>query len=114
MMEFIYYPRCSTCLKALKKLKEQDVEIQLRDIVKETPSQEELLRWIQMSGKGIKPFFNTSGKLYREMNLKEKIKDMTENEAALLLSQNGMLIKRPILRDGDCIYIGYQKEVYEK
>ena len=113
-MQFIYYPRCSTCLKALKKLKEQGLDIELRDIVQETPSQEELLHWIQQKGQGIKPFFNTSGKVYREMNLKEKIKDMSEQEAALLLSQNGMLIKRPILVDKQNIYIGYQKEIYEK
>lgn len=113
-MEFIYYPHCSTCLKALKKLKEQGIEVQLRDIVKDTPTQAELLHWIQKNGKGIKPFFNTSGKLYREMNLKDKIQDMNENEAALLLSQNGMLIKRPLLIDEEHIFIGYQKEIYEK
>lgn len=113
-MQFIYYPRCSTCLKALKKLKEQGLDVELRDIVQQTPSQEELLHWIQQKGQGIKPFFNTSGKGYREMNLKEKIKDMSEQEAALLLSQNGMLIKRPILVDDQNIYIGYQKEIYEK
>lgn len=113
-MEFIYYPRCSTCLKALKKLKEQGIDVTLRDIVNETPTQEELLCWIRQSGKGIKPFFNTSGKLYREMNLKDKINDMNEDEAALLLSQNGMLIKRPLLIDSEKIIIGYQKEIYEK
>ena len=113
-MEFIYYPRCGTCLKALKKLKEQEIDVTLRDIVNETPTQEELLCWIRQNGKGIKPFFNTSGKLYREMNLKDKINDMNEDEAALLLSQNGMLIKRPLLIDGEKIIIGYQKEIYEK
>lgn len=113
-MEFIYYPRCSTCQKALKKLKEQHVEVTLRDIVEETPKKEELLDWMHRYQQGIKPFFNTSGKLYREMNLKDQIKTMSEEDAADLLSQNGMLIKRPLLNDDHQIVIGYKKEIYEK
>lgn len=113
-MEFIYYPKCSTCQKALKQLKQHSQDIQLRDIVLQTPTQEELETWIQTYNQGIKPFFNTSGQLYRQMNLKEKINDMSISEAAKLLSAHGMLIKRPLLIDKDRIVIGYQKEIYEK
>lgn len=112
-MLFIYYPRCSTCLKALKELKSLGYEPQLRHIVEQTPTKEELLTWIQQYHQGIKPFFNTSGKLYREMNIKEKINTMSEEEAAQLLSENGMLIKRPLLIKDDYIVIGYRPGIYQ-
>lgn len=113
-MLFIYYPKCSTCQKALKNLKEKNVQIELRHIIEDTPSKEELLQWIHDYHQGIKPFFNTSGKLYRELNVKEKIKTMTDDEAAELLSQNGMLIKRPLLIDQHQIIIGYKEEIYKQ
>lgn len=113
-MLFVYYPKCSTCQKALKHLKEKNIQLELRHIVEETPSQEELLQWIHDYHQGIRPFFNTSGKLYRELNMKEKMKTMTIKEAAELLSQNGMLIKRPLLIDDKKIIIGYKEEIYEQ
>ncbi len=111
-MQFIYYPRCSTCQKALKQLKKQNLNFELRDIVLDTPTKDELKKW--MSIYGIKPFFNTSGKLYREMKLKDKVANLSIDEAAELLSHNGMLIKRPLLIMNDQVIIGYQKEIYEK
>ncbi len=107
-MQYIYYPRCSTCQKGLKYLKEQNIEIELRDIVIQTPSYEEMLKWIEMYDQGIKPFFNTSGKLYKEMNMKEHVKTMSKEEAAKILSENGMLIKRPLLVDENRIFIGFK------
>jgi transcriptional regulator, Spx/MgsR family len=113
MMQLIYYPKCSTCQKAIKHLKNKGKNVELRNIVEQTPTQKEMLTFIQTYNKGIKPFFNTSGKMYRELSLKDKVSAMSEEEAALLLSQNGMLIKRPILLIEDQIIIGYNKEVYE-
>ncbi|MCD7840283.1 MAG: Spx/MgsR family RNA polymerase-binding regulatory protein [Erysipelotrichaceae bacterium] len=111
-MQLIYYPKCSTCQKALKQLKRQGLHVELRDIVLDTPTQDELKEWIKQYG--IKPFFNTSGKLYREMKLKDKINNLSIDEAAKLLSSNGMLIKRPLLIIDYQVIIGYQKEIYDK
>lgn len=113
-MLFIYYPKCGTCQKALKHLKQKKLSLELRHIVENTPSKQELIQWIEDYHQGIKPFFNTSGKLYRELNIKERIKTMTIDEAAELLSQNGMLIKRPLLINDHQIIIGYKKEIYEQ
>ena len=113
-MEFIYYPKCSTCIKALKHLESKGLTFTKRDIVNETPTQEELLIWIQQYNQGMKPFFNTSGLVYKEMNLKEKINDMNAMEAASLLSSNGMLIKRPLLISENQIIIGYKEAVYNE
>ena len=113
-MEFIYYPKCSTCIKALRQLQNQGVQLEKRDIVKDTPTKQELLQWIVDYGQGIRPFFNTSGMVYRELGLKDKLADMSNEEAADLLSSNGMLIKRPLLITNSQIIIGYKKEIYEK
>ncbi len=110
-MQLIYYPKCNTCQKALRQLKRQGFDVELRDIVLDTPTQDELKEWMKQYG--IKPFFNTSGKLYREMKLKDKINNLTIDEAAKLLASNGMLIKRPLLIMNDQIIIGYQKEIYK-
>lgn len=113
-MELIYYPKCSTCQKALRHLKSKSIEFSQRDIVEQTPTPEELLKWIQQYGQGMKPFFNTAGRVYRELSLKDKINEMSEEEAAKLLSTNGMLIKRPLLILENQIIIGYKKEAYDK
>lgn len=113
-MELIYYPKCSTCIKALKHLESQNIVFTKRHIVDETPSQEEFMKWILQYGQGIKPFFNTSGQVYRQMSLKDKINDLSIEEAALLLSSNGMLVKRPLLISEQNIIIGYQKELYNQ
>jgi arsenate reductase len=113
-MQFIYYPKCSTCIKALKHLEQKNLSFTKRDIVLDTPTQEELKQWIENYGQGIKPFFNTAGQVYRSLGLKEKINDLTLEEAAKLLASNGMLIKRPLLIEDNQIIIGYKKEAYEQ
>ena len=93
---FINYPKCSTCKKAEKFLKENNIEFINRNIVEENPSAEELALWMEKSGLEPRKFFNTSGVLYREMNLKDKIKTMSKEEMIEILSTNGMLAKRPL------------------
>lgn len=110
----IEYPKCTTCKRAVKFLKDKNVEFIDRNIVEENPTKEELLNWMNMSGLEIKKFFNTSGKLYKEMNLKDKVKDMNKEEAAELLSTNGMLVKRPILIQDDKILIGFKEDLYNE
>lgn len=112
-MELIWYPKCSTCQKAYKHLKELGIEVTLRHIVEETPTKEEIHTFIKNYDQGIKPFFNTAGKVYKELGLKDKIKDMSIEEACELLASNGMLIKRPLLIHDGQIIVGYKKEQYD-
>lgn len=116
MMEtiFIEYPACSTCKKAKKYLKDHDLPFTDRHIVEDTPSVEELSVWWKRSGLELKKWFNTSGMVYKELQLKDKLKDMSEEEQLQLLSSNGMLIKRPILVTEDIVYIGFKEENYKK
>lgn len=111
---FIEYPKCTTCIRAKKFLKEHSVDFDDRHIVESNPSKEELLKWIEMSGLEAKKFFNTSGKLYREMNLKEKVKNISNEDAAELLSTNGMLVKRPILIKDNKIVVGFKEDAYKE
>ncbi len=110
----IEYPKCTTCKRAVKFLKDKNIEFIDRNIVDDNPTKEELLSWMNISGLEIKKFFNTSGKLYKEMNLKDKVKNMNKEEAAELLSTNGMLVKRPILIQGDKILIGFKEDLYNE
>lgn len=114
MKIFIEYPKCSTCQKAKKWLKDNKVEIKERDIIEETPTEEELKEWIKLSKKEIKKWFNTSGLKYKELNLKEKLPNMTEEEKIKVLSSNGMLIKRPILITDKGIYLGFKEEEWKE
>lgn len=111
---FVEYPKCTTCIKAKKFLKENGVEFDDRHIVENNPTVEELNQWIDKSGLEIKKFFNTSGKLYKEMNLKDKIKDMTREECVELLATNGMLVKRPILVKDDKVLVGFKEDQYKE
>ena len=109
MLQFIEYPKCSTCRKAKAELNQLGVDFEAVDIVQNTPSRDQLLDWIQNSDFEIKAFFNTSGLKYRELGLKEKVPHMTAREAADLLATDGMLIKRPLLvRDNQILQIGYR------
>lgn len=109
MLQFIEYPKCSTCRKAKAELNQLEVDFEAVDIVQNTPSRDQLLDWIQNSDFEIKAFFNTSGLKYRELGLKEKVPHMTAREAADLLATDGMLIKRPLLvRDNQILQIGYR------
>ena len=113
-INFYWYPNCGTCKKAKKWLEENDVAYEAIHIVEETPTKEELLELIEMSDLPAKKFFNTSGKKYRELNIKDKIKDATVEEMAGILATDGMLIKRPIATDGDKVTIGFKEELYEE
>ncbi len=111
---FIQYPKCTTCKKALKYLKDHGIEIEDRHIVENNPTAEELKEWLDKSGLPIKKFFNTSGVLYKEMQLKDKVGQMTEEEALALLSTNGMLVKRPLLITENQVLVGFKEAEYEK
>lgn len=113
-MIFIEYPKCSTCKNAKKYLDENRIIYKDRSIVDDTPSYEELKKWVSLSGKDINKFFNTSGIKYRELNLKEKIKNMNSDEKLKILSTDGMLIKRPILVSNNFVLIGFKKEEWDK
>ncbi|MCQ8211563.1 arsenate reductase family protein [Cetobacterium somerae] len=110
---FVNYPKCSTCIKARKWLEENGVEFESRHIVENNPTKEELKKWIELSKQPIKKFFNTSGILYREMNLKEKVAENNENELLDILSTNGMLVKRPLLVGKDVVLIGFKEKEWE-
>ncbi|MGP4073176.1 arsenate reductase family protein [Piscibacillus sp. B03] len=108
------YPKCGTCRKALKWLDENEVEYESVHIVDNPPSQSELKDLIQKSELPAKKFFNTSGKKYRELGLKDKLKDMSEDEMTELLATDGMLIKRPIATDGNKVTVGFKEETFEQ
>lgn len=112
-MELIEYPKCSTCKKAKKWLEEQQYHFHDRDITKETPTKEELKKYIEISGYPIKKFFNTSGNLYKEFGLKDKLETMTQEEKLTLLSNYGMLIKRPLLIFDDLVLVGFKESEWE-
>lgn len=109
-LQFIEYPKCGTCRTAKKHLKEQGVSLQERHIVEQTPTKEELRDWITKSGLDIRKWFNTSGQKYRELGLKDRLKTMNEDEMLVLLASDGMLIKRPIIINGDKVTIGFKEE----
>ncbi len=111
---FVNYPKCSTCVKAKKWLEENGVEFESRHIVENNPTKEELKNWITLSGQPIKKFFNTSGILYREMNLKEKVAQNNEDELLDILSTNGMLVKRPLLIGNNKVLIGFKEKEWEE
>lgn len=113
-MIFLEYPKCSTCKKAKKWLDEHKVSYEDRHIVEDRPSVEELRQWYKISGLPLKKFFNTSGMLYREMNLKDKIADMSEEDQLALLASNGMLVKRPLVVGDDFVLTGFKEKDWEE
>ena len=113
MMTLIWYPKCSTCQKAKKKLEELGASFETRDIVTQTPTAEELREWIRRGGLELKQLYNVSGRLYKKLNMKERRLQMSEDEQLDLLSRNGMLIKRPLLVWEDGVLAGYREAAYE-
>lgn len=113
-MLFLQYPKCSTCKKAKKWLDQHEVECTDRHIVEDNPSYEELKEWYERSGLVLKKFFNTSGMLYKEMKLKDKLPTMSEEEQLKLLATNGMLIKRPLVINGDTVLTGFKEAEWEE
>lgn len=109
MIYFICYPKCTTCQKAQKWLDENNVEYTLRDIKTQNPTLEELKKWYEKSGLPIKKFFNTSGLLYKSMDLKNKLPSMSEEEMLNLLATDGMLIKRPLLVGEEFVLAGFRE-----
>lgn len=113
-MHFICYPGCSTCRKAQKWLEENNIGFDFRNIKEEKPSASELAAWLEKSGVSIKKLFNTSGLLYKELKLKERLPGMSEEEQFELLASDGMLVKRPILVGDDFVLIGFKQPDWEK
>ena len=107
-MLFVYYPKCSTCQKAKKWLDENNLKYTERHIVEDNPTYEDLKDWYSRSGLPLKKFFNTSGLLYKDMKLKDKLPKMTEDEQLKLLASNGMLVKRPVVVDGNTVLLGFK------
>ncbi len=114
MITFIHYPKCSTCKKAKKWLDDKNIPYDERDIKKENPSYDELYNWQKMSGMPLKKFFNTSGLLYKELNLKDKLPSMSEEEQLKLLASDGMLVKRPLVVGDDFVLVGFKEESWNE
>lgn len=110
MLKFICYPKCTTCQKAKKWLDDNKIEYELRDIKESNPTFEELSEWHKISGLPLKKFFNTSGLLYKSMNLKDKLPEMSEDEQLKLLATDGMLVKRPLLVGDDFVLVGFKEK----
>lgn len=113
-MQILCYPRCTTCKKAVKWLDEKGVEYEYRDIKEKNPKKSELKKWIKASGLPVKKFFNTSGQLYREMQLKDKLPEMSEADMIDLLATDGLLVKRPLLITDDKVLVGFKEAEWEE
>ena len=113
MIKFICYPKCTTCQRAQRWLEDNGIEYELRDIKLDNPSLDELSAWYKASGLPLKRFFNTSGLLYKSLELKNKLPNMTEDEMLNLLSTDGMLVKRPLLVGADFVLVGFKENEWE-
>ncbi len=113
MLKFICYPKCTTCQRAKKWLDDNKIEYELRDIKIDNPTLEELTVWYNKSGLPIKRFFNTSGLLYKSLKLKDKLPQMSEDEALKPLATDGMLVKRPLLISDDFVLVGFRETEWE-
>ena len=113
-MLVLVYRKCSTCMKALKWLEENKVDFEERPIVEQNPTYEELKEWYQRSGLPLKKFFNTSGLVYKELQLKDKLPQMTEEEQLQLLATNGKLVKRPLVVSDDFVLVGFKEAQWQE
>lgn len=114
MIKFICYPKCTTCQRAKKWLDDNKIEYELRDIKLDNPTLEELTEWYNKSGLSIKKFFNTSGLLYKSLDLKNKLPKMSEEEMLKLLATDGMLVKRPLLIGDNFVLVGFKEIEWQK
>ena len=114
MIKFICYPKCTTCQRAKKWLDDNKIEYEFRDIKLDNPKLDELTEWYKKSGLPLKKFFNTSGLLYKSLDLKNKLLTMSEEEMLNLLATDGMLVKRPLLIDDDFVLVGFKEDEYGK
>lgn len=112
-MKVVCYPKCGTCKKALAYLEKFEIKYDYRDIKLENPSYEELKDWYEKSGLEIKRFFNTSGQLYKSMELKDKLPQMSDEEKLQLLATDGMLVKRPIAIGDDFVLVGFKENEWD-
>lgn len=110
MLKFICYPKCTTCQRAEKWLKDNGISYEFRDIKTDNPTLEELTEWYKKSGLPLKKFFNTSGLLYKSLDLKNKIPSMSEDEMLKFLSTDGMLVKRPLLIGDGFVLVGFKED----
>lgn len=113
-MKVLVYRKCSTCQKALKWLESHNISFEEQAIVDENPTYEELKAWYEKSGLPLKKFFNTSGNLYKQMNLKDRLKDMSEEEQLKLLAADGMLVKRPLVVGEDFVLTGFREKEWDE
>ena len=109
MIKFICYPKCTICQKAKKWLDDNKIEYELRDIKLDNPTPQELTEWYKKSGLSLKKFFNTSGLLYKSLDLKNKLPTMTDDEMLKLLATDGMIVKRPLLIGDDFVFLGFKE-----
>ena len=114
MIKFICYPKCTTCQKARKWLDENQIEYEFRDIKLDNPTLDELTEWHKKSGLPLKKFFNTSGLLYKSLDLKNKLPAMTDDEMLKLLATDGMLVKRPLVIGDSLVLVGFKEDEYGK
>ena len=114
MVKFICYPKCTTCQKARKWLDDNKNEYELRDIKLDNPTLDELTEWYKKSGLPLKKFFNTSGLLYKSLDLKNKLPTMTDDEMLKLLATDGMLVKRPLLVGDDFVLVGFKEAEWKE
>ena len=114
MLKFICYPKCTTCQKAQRWLDEREIGYELRDIKLDNPKRDELLVWYEKSGLPIKRLFNTSGLLYKSLDLKNKLPSMNDDEMLDLLASDGMLVKRPLLIGDDFVLVGFKESEWSE
>ena len=114
MIKFICYPKCTTCQKARKWLDDNNIEYEFRDIKLDNPTLDELKEWHKKSGLPLKKFFNTSGLLYKSLDLKNKLPTMTDDEMLNLLASDGMLVKRPLVISDSFVLVGFKEDEYGK
>ncbi len=114
MITVLCYPKCGTCRKAEKWLKENNIEYTYRPIKEQNPTCDELKQWLGKSGLTINKFFNTSGLLYKKMNMKEKVKQLPEDELLRILASDGLMVKRPILLNGEKVLVGFREEEWKE
>lgn len=112
-MLLVCYPKCTTCLKAQKWLDEKNIKYEYRNIKDDNPNIRELKKWYRLSGLPLKRFFNTSGLLYKNMNLKDRLLCMSEDEQLKLLASDGMLVKRPLAIGDDYVLVGFREEEWK-
>ena len=114
MIKFICYPKCSTCQRARKWLEDNGIEFEIRDIKLDKPTLDELSAWFKASNLPLKKFFNTSGLLYKSLELKSKLSTMTEEEMLRLLASDGMMVKRPLIICDDLVLVGFNENVWNE